>query len=86
MAAAPLTDYAVHLRPQDNIAVAIRPIPAGTELHFDGATLKLPAAVKMGHKFAVRPIKEGDAISKYGQIIGFAGRAIAAASTSTSTT
>jgi altronate hydrolase len=32
----------------------------------------------MGHKFAVRPIREGDAVSKYGQIIGFAGRAIAA--------
>jgi altronate hydrolase len=77
MAAAPLTDSAVHLRPQDNIAVATRPIPAGTELRFDGATLTLPAAVRMGHKFAVRPVKEGDAISKYGQIIGFAGRAIA---------
>jgi len=77
MAAAPLSDYAVHLRPQDNIAVATKPIPAGTELHFDGATLKLAAAIKMGHKFAVRPIKEGDAVSKYGQVIGFAGRAIA---------
>ena len=77
MAAAPLTDYAVHLRPQDNIAVATRPIPAGIELGFDGTTLTLRAAVRMGHKFAVRPIKEGDAISKYGQIIGFAGRAIA---------
>ena len=31
----------------------------------------------MGHKFAVRPIKEGDAVHKYGQIIGFAGRDIA---------
>src|SRR5437762_6272589 len=77
MAAAPLSDYAVHLRPQDNIAVATRPVPAGAELLFDGATLKLPAAIKMGHKFAVRPVKEGDAISKYGQVIGFAGRAIA---------
>src|SRR5438105_11608539 len=77
MAAAPLSDYAVHLRPQDNIAVATKPIPAGTELTFDGATLRLPAAVRMGHKFAVRPIREGDAVSKYGQIIGFANRDIA---------
>jgi len=78
MAAAPLSDYAVHLRPQDNIAVARRPIPAGTELRSDDGTVTLPGAIKMGHKFAVRPVKEGDAISKYGQVIGFANRAIAA--------
>ncbi|HEY3788471.1 MAG TPA: altronate dehydratase family protein [Urbifossiella sp.] len=76
MPQSPLSDFAVHLRPQDNIAVARRPIPAGMELLVDGSTVKLPAAIKMGHKFAVRPIKEGDAISKYGQVIGFAGRAI----------
>jgi altronate hydrolase len=77
MSAAPLSDYAVHLRPQDNIAVARRPIPAAKELRIDGTTVKLPAAIKMGHKFAVRPVREGDAISKYGQVIGFAGRDIA---------
>lgn len=75
--AAPLSDFAVHLRPQDNIAVARRPIPAGSELRHDGATLKIPAAIRMGHKFAVAPLKEGDAVSKYGQVIGFASRDIA---------
>jgi altronate hydrolase len=77
MSAAPLADYAVHLRPQDNVAVARRPIPAGTEIRFDGSTIRLPAAIKMGHKFALAPIPEGDPIRKYGQIIGFAGRAVA---------
>jgi altronate hydrolase len=76
MPTAPLSDYAVHLRPQDNIAVARRPIPAGAELTTSEGTVKLPAGIKMGHKFAVRPIKEGDAISKYGQVIGFAGRKV----------
>jgi altronate hydrolase len=74
--AAPLSDYAVHLRPQDNIAVARKPIPTGIALSFDGGTFTLPSAIKMGHKFAVVPIKEGDAIHKYGQIIGFAERNI----------
>src|SRR4051794_31778354 len=74
--AAPLSDYAVHLRPQDNIAVACKPVPAGTRLRFDDSTLTVAAAVRMGHKFAVRPIKEGDPIQKYGQIIGFAARAV----------
>ncbi|MDB5307069.1 MAG: garD [Gemmataceae bacterium] len=77
MSAAPLTDYAVHLRPQDNIAVARKSIPAGTAIRFDGQDISLPASIKMGHKFAVRPIKEGDAVSKYGQVIGFAGRNVA---------
>jgi len=76
MPAMPLTQVAVHLRPVDNIAVAARPLPAGTELTFNGGTLKLPTAVKMGHKFAVHAIKEGDPVNKYGQIIGFAGRDI----------
>jgi altronate hydrolase len=78
MAAAPLSDYAVHLRPQDNVAVARRPVPAGSTLRLGSDTLVIPGAIRMGHKFAVRPIKEGDAISKYGQIIGFASRNIAA--------
>jgi len=77
MSAAPLSDYAVHLRPGDNVAVARRPIPAGTALRLDGTTVTVSAPVKMGHKFAVRPVREGDAIHKYGQVIGFAGRAIA---------
>jgi altronate hydrolase len=75
--AVPLSDFAVHLRPQDNVAVARKPIPAGTAFHFDGGSFALPTAIKMGHKFALVPIKEGDPVRKYGQIIGFAGRAIA---------
>src|SRR5271156_980804 len=76
MAAVPLKQVAVHLRSNDNIAVAAKPLAAGSEVQFDGVILKLPTVIKMGHKFAVRPIKEGDAIYKYGQIIGFAGRDI----------
>src|SRR5262245_9161052 len=72
-----LADFAVHLRPQDNIAVARKPIPAGTTFAFDSGSFTLSSAINMGHKFAVVPIKEGDPIRKYGQIIGFAGRNIA---------
>ncbi len=71
-----LSDFAVHLRPQDNIAVASKPIPEGTALAFAGRTVTPPTGIKMGHKFAVEPIKEGDPIRKFGQIIGFASRAI----------
>src|SRR4051812_21816064 len=77
MAAAPLSQFAVHLRPADNIAVAARPIPPGTELAFDGGTLTVPASIKMGHKFAVERIREGEPVRKFGQVIGFAGRDVA---------
>jgi altronate hydrolase len=77
MAVVPLSQYAVHLRPDDNIAVATRPVPAGSELAFEEARVTLPIAVKLGHKFAVRPIRAGEPVRKFGQIIGFAGRDVA---------
>ena len=55
-----LKSVAVHLRPNDNIAVAARPIPGGTEVDIEGRPVTVPGPVKMGHKFAVTPIKEGD--------------------------
>ncbi len=76
MTAAPLSDYAVHLRPKDNVAVTRKPIPAGAELLLNGRVIRIPGAIKMGHKFAVTPIPEHEAVLKYGQVIGFASRAI----------
>ncbi|AWM38033.1 D-galactarate dehydratase [Gemmata obscuriglobus] len=75
--AVPISDFAVHLRAQDNVAVARKPIPANTTFLFDSGTFTLPKGIGMGHKFALVAIKEGDPIRKYGQVIGFAGRAIA---------
>jgi altronate hydrolase len=72
-----LTDFAIHLRPTDNVAVARRTIPAGATLAHAGGTVTVPAAIRLGHKFAVMPITDGQAIQKYGQVIGFANGAIA---------
>src|SRR5262245_10228491 len=69
---------AIHLRPNDNIAVAAKPIAGGTDVEIDDRVVRTAGPIKLGHKFAIRPIKEGDPILKYGQIIGFAGRSIAA--------
>ena len=77
MSAVPLSAFAVRLRPQDNIAVAARPGPAGTQFDLDGGTLTVPKAVPMGHKFALERIPEGDPVRKFGQVIGFAVRDVA---------
>jgi altronate hydrolase len=72
MPAVPLSQVAVHLRPEDNVAVAARPLPAGVELRHGSDTLKLARPVNLGHKLALRDIPKGEAVRKYGQIIGFA--------------
>jgi altronate hydrolase len=72
MPAVPLSEVAVHLRPEDNVAVAARPLPAGLELRHGDVTLHLARPVPLGHKLALRPIAGGEAVRKYGQIIGFA--------------
>jgi altronate hydrolase len=76
MSTVPLSQFAVHLRPEDNIAVAARPIPAGTSLQFNGHAVELNKQIPMGHKFAVIPIKEGDPVYKFGQVIGFASKPV----------
>ncbi len=80
MSAVPLSQVAVHLRPEDNVAVAARNLPAGAELEHNGSTLMLAKRVGLGHKIALHDIRKGEAIYKYGQIIGFASQDVPAGS------
>src|SRR5215813_7972936 len=80
MPAVPLPQVAVHLHPEDNIAIAARPLQSGLEVQHDGKVLTLAGRVGLGHKLALRPIRKGEAVRKYGQIIGFANQDIAAGS------
>lgn len=70
------TTDAVYLHPSDNICVAARNLPAGQSLEIAGATVNLVEPVRLGHKLAVRPIRKGENVRKYGQIIGQATEAI----------
>jgi altronate hydrolase len=76
MSALVLSQVAVHLRPEDNIAIAARPLPEGTSLQNNGTGFTLPQRIGLGHKIALRRIKKGEAVTKYGQIIGFASKDI----------
>jgi altronate hydrolase len=70
---------AVRLRPEDNVAVAARPLPRGAVLTLaDGGAVEVRDVVPLGHKLALAEIPEGGEIRKYGQIIGFASRDIPA--------
>ena len=61
---------AVHLHPNDSIAVARVPIPAGSELRVDGVRLTTRDAIPAGHKVALRAIPSGQMVIRYGQAIG----------------
>jgi altronate hydrolase len=63
----------IRLHPDDNVVIARVTLPPGTSLA-DGATAT--QRIPSGHKAAIRPIASGEAIRRYGQIIGFASRAI----------
>ena len=62
----------IHIHPEDNVAVALRAIPAGTD--FAGVTAK--ADIPQGHKMALKPMAEGDQVVKYGFSIGHATAAV----------
>jgi len=77
MSASPLAPYAVHLRPEDNVAIAARTLPADQEFRSNGGGIRISRRIGMGHKVALHPIRKGEAVYKYGQIIGFASEDIA---------
>ena len=64
----------IHIHPADNVAVALKLIPAGTQ--FEGVTAK--ADIPQGHKMALTDLAENDQVVKYGFPIGHAVQPIAA--------
>jgi altronate hydrolase len=63
----PLT---IRLHDGDNVVVARVNLSAGTEISEETITCK--DQIPFGHKIAASVIKDGEAVRKYGQIIGFA--------------
>ena len=72
-----LTSAAVVLHPEDDVAVAKGPLAAGTVLMRDGEALRVARLIPPGHKVALRPVASDAPVRRYGQVIGFATRAVA---------
>ena len=58
--------------PDDNVAIAIRRLDAGTRIEIDGEVRTLASCVLEGHRLAVRPIAPGEALSSWGLPFGHA--------------
>ena len=72
-----LAEVAVHLHPADEVAVARVPLAPGLRLRTDVGLVRVGRLIPSGHKVALRPVAAGDAVHKYGQVIGFATTPIA---------
>lgn len=62
----------IKINPADNVAVAINALEKGREVEISGEKIVLLTDVPAGHKFALRDIKEGENVIKYGFPIGHA--------------
>ena len=68
----PFHDACLVMHPEDDVAVAKRPISAGKELGGGPVALKANQLIGPGHKIAIRTVAKGDPVKKYGQTFGFA--------------
>lgn len=62
----------IKINKDDNVAVALKPIAKGTTVDVAGSSVTVLEDIPQGHKFAIKPIKKGDAVIKYGFRIGYA--------------
>jgi len=60
----------IQLHPADNVVVALENIGKGTQLLIEGQSVWVMSDIYFGHKLAIRPIKEGAQVLKYGSPIG----------------
>ncbi len=67
-----MTERAVRLHGDDDVAVAKTDLAKGDVVVTADTRLVLTADIGAGHKFAVRSVSNGDRVLKYGQTIGMA--------------
>lgn len=64
------------VNPSDNVIVALRDLPAGEVVEFEGESYLLPHTVYAKHKFVTHDLAEGDPVMMYGVLVGRASQPI----------
>lgn len=71
---------AIIMKPIDNVCTVVGIVEPGTEITAEigdnKVTTLVTERIPFGHKFALTPIKKGEAVVKYGEVIGLATRDI----------
>ena len=57
---------------EDNCATALEEISKDDEIEINDYSIKINQNIEIGHKIALKDLKKGDLIKKYGEIIGIA--------------
>ncbi len=70
----------IKIHPGDSVAVLLTNLSAGTCLEIDGSRVTLLDEIPQGHKVALKEIKQGETVVKYGCPIGIAKEDIATGS------
>ncbi len=65
-----VSEVALLLRPDDDVGITTRDLPAGTRLRAESGELLLRCDIPRSHKLALRDIPAGETVHKYGQSIG----------------
>ncbi|MGN0298896.1 MAG: UxaA family hydrolase [Lachnospiraceae bacterium] len=60
----------IKIHPNDKVAVALKPLSAGSQLNVAGEIVRLTEDIPQGHKFALCDLAEGEQVIKYGYAIG----------------
>ena len=72
--------HAIIMKAIDNVCTVVETVEPATEVsaEIDGKTFAVAVVerIPFGHKFALKPMKKGDAVIKYGEIIGLATKEI----------
>lgn len=62
----------LRLHPTDNVAIALRDISKGEAVSFGSGTVVADESVSVGHKMALKDLRDGELVMKYGSPIGHA--------------
>ena len=62
----------IRIHPKDNVAVALTELIPDEKYEFGDQSIYVMQKVPAGHKVAIAPINESEAIVKYGSFIGHA--------------
>ena len=63
---------AIAISDHDNVATALETLESGRIVDIGGRQITVGAAIPRGHKIALRPIRAGEPVIKYGSPIGIA--------------
>lgn len=66
----------VQIHPQDNVLVALRDLPAGEKINWQGKNIVLAQTIPAKHKFTISALQIGDQVYMYGVLVGKTTQAI----------